>query len=191
MRLKPVPMEQAADLPETTSTVCDNCRAENPSTQKFCSSCSYPISGSLEERQQFVATIGRHKLLIKRAKEKISNAKIIIYLIAGLTFLTGGFAYFKFEDFNLMIVNLCMSLLYLIMAAWADKNPFAAILTAFIIYITVILVNAVVSPGSLFSGLLWKVIFIGAFIKAIRSAQEAQESMKELEKYKIETRGLH
>ena len=158
---------------------------------KFCSSCSYPISGSLEERQQFVATVGRHKLLIKRAKEKISNAKIIIYLIAGFTFLAGLFAYFKFDDFNLMIVNLFLSLLYLIMAAWADKNPFAAILTAFIVYITVILINAVVSPGSLFSGILWKVIFIAAFIKAIRSAQEAQESMKELEKYKIETRGLH
>jgi di/tricarboxylate transporter len=183
-------MEQAADLPETTSIVCDNCRAENPSTQKFCSSCSYPISGSLEERQQFVATIGKHKLLIKRAKEQISNAKIIIYLIAGFTFLAGLFGYFKYEDFTLLIVNIFMCLLYLIMAAWADKNPFAAILTAFIIYITVILINAVVSPGSLFSGIIWKVIFIAAFIKAIRSAQAAQESMNELEKYKIETRGL-
>jgi hypothetical protein len=184
-------MDQAADLPETASIVCDNCRAENPSTQKFCSSCSYPISGSLEDRQQFVVTIGKHKLLIKRAKEKISTAKIIIYVIAGFTFLAGVFAYFKYDDFTLMIVNLFISLLYLILAAWADKNPFAAILTAFILYVTVILINAVVEPGSLFSGILWKVIFIGAFIKAIRSAQEAQESMKELEKYKIETRGLH
>jgi hypothetical protein len=130
-------------------------------------------------------------LLIKRAKEKISNAKIIIYLIAGFTFLAGLFAYFRFDDFNLMIVNLFMSLLYLIMAAWADKNPFAAILTAFIMYATVILINAVVEPGTLFSKLLWKVVVIAAFVKAIRSAQEAQESMKELEKYKIETGGLH
>lgn len=183
-------MDQAADLPETSSILCPNCNTESPSTQKFCSSCSYPITGTLEERSQFAATIGKHKLNIKRAKEQISNAKMIIYLISGLTFLFGLILYFQTEDFVTLIVNICMCLLYLIMAAWADKNPFAAILTAFIIYVTFILVNAFIEPGTLFSGLIMKIIVIGGFIKAIRSAQQAQEAIKELEKYKIATRGL-
>lgn len=183
-------MDQAADLPETMSIICANCNAENPSTQKFCSSCSYPITGTMEERQQFAATIGKHKLHIKRAKEQIGNAKIMIYIIAGLTFLFGLIIYFQNDDFVSLIVNISMCLLYLIMAAWADKNPFAAILTAFIFYVTFILVNAVIQPATLFSGLIMKIIIIVGFVKAIRSAMEAQESIKELEKYKIGTRGL-
>lgn len=134
--------------------------------------------------------MGHHKLLIRQAKEQIGTAKIIIYVIAGFQFLFGFFVYFQTEDFLTLIVSIFMALLYLILASWADKNPFPAILTAFILYVTVILINAVIDPATIISGILWKIIFIGAFIKAIRSAQDAQTSMKELEKYKIGTRGL-
>jgi hypothetical protein len=183
-------MEQATDLPESAPIVCDNCRAENPATQKFCSSCSYPIGGTLEDRQQFVAHIGRHGLRIKEAKEQIRTAKIIIYVIAAFQFIAGLIVFFQHDDVLTLIVALFMCLLFLIMASWADKNPFPAILTAFLLYVTVILINAVVNPASLFSGIIFKIIFIGAFIKAIRSAQQAQASMKELEKHKVRTGGL-
>jgi len=122
--------------------------------------------------------------MLARAEKKIKTAKIYIYVLAALVFVSGLVYGFAKDDFVLMIVNLCISLLYLIMAAWSDKNPFGAILTTFIIYITLILLNAFLDPSSLFSGWLIKILVIGAFVKAIQSAKEAQGLLADLEKTK-------
>ena len=44
--------------------------------------------------------------------------------------------------------------------------------------------NALVEPTSLFSGIVIKIIIIVALVKGIRSAQEAQKYLGELEKLK-------
>jgi len=73
---------------------------------------------------------------------------------------------------------------YLILAAWCNKNPFGAILTAFVLYISLMVLNAFLDPVTLFHGIIIKIFFIGAFIRGTRSAQEAQTLMTELEKLK-------
>lgn len=40
------------------------------------------------------------------------------------------------DDVASFVANLVLCLTYLILAAWATKNPFAAILTAFVLYLT-------------------------------------------------------
>jgi hypothetical protein len=74
--------------------------------------------------------------------------------------------------------------IYLILAAWSNKNPFGAILTAFIIYITLIVINAFFDPATIIQGIIIKIFFIGALIKGTRSAKEAEGFKKELEKFK-------
>jgi hypothetical protein len=177
-------MDQPIESTEPTVAVCENCNAKNSLTQKFCSNCSFPIGGTDEERQKFRLNIGSHKLHIKRAHEKIKTGKIIIYVLAGIWFLFGLYQGFANDDFPTMIVNLLLSMLYLILASWADKNPFGAILTAFIIYITLQVVNLFIDPTTIFRGILLKIFFISALVKAIQSAREAQDSMAELDKLK-------
>jgi hypothetical protein len=116
------------------------------------------------------------------AEKEAKTAKTIILVLAGFVFLMGLYQGLANDDFATMIVNLCISLLYLILAAWSNKNPFGAILTAFIIYITLNIVNAFFEPTSLFQGIFMKIFFIGAFIKGIRSAKDAQGHLQELEK---------
>lgn len=175
-------MEEQSLIPETLE--CENCRKVNSATQKFCSTCSFPIGGTKVEQQDFRTVIGNHKLLLRDTEEKIKSAKTIIYILAGLVFVTGLIQFFASDDFAAMIVNLSISLLYLILAAWSDKNPFGAILTAFIIYLTLHIVNAFVEPSTLFQGIIIKIIFIGAFIKGIRSAKEAHEHIEKLKRIK-------
>ncbi len=182
-------MEEPALTPSADTITCENCAATYTSAQKFCSSCSFPIGGSDEEKSTFRKEIGSRKLLLKDARKKIDDAKIVIYVIAGLMFLVGLFQFFFNDDFISLILNLCLSVVYLILAAWADKNPFGAILIAFILYITVNIVNAFFYPASLFQGIIIKAIFIGAFIKGTRSAAEARSLMNELEKVKAAPAG--
>lgn len=159
---------------------CDNCQTENNVATKFCPQCSFPLGGTDDERKNFRLSVSIKKQLLSDAQKKINSAKNTIWIIAGLTFLVGLLAGFGADDFVLMIINFILTLVYLIMAAWANKNPFSAILTAFIIYITMNVVSAFVDPSTLASGLIIKIFIIAGFIKGIRSAQEAQGYMKEL-----------
>lgn len=163
---------------------CENCGSQVLETIKFCSSCSFPVGGSEDDKRSFRLTVGSKKQQVKEAEGKIKTCKTIIYVLAGIVFLTGLLAGFSQDDFALMIVNLCISLLYLILAAWSEKNPFGAILTAFIIYVTLILINFFAEPASLFQGIFLKVFFIVAFVKGVRSAKEAKDILDELEKTK-------
>lgn len=182
-------MEAASAWPESNSVTvnCENCNNTNSPDLRFCPNCSFPAGGSDEEKSQFRIRIIRNKQLIKDAKEKIQSAKIIMYVLAGLTFLMGVFQGFGQDDFSGLIVNSVLAILYLIMIAWMDKNPFAATLSVFILYITINLLNAFFEPATLFSGIILKIIVIAALIKGITSAKQAQDSLNELEKVKAAT----
>lgn len=178
-------MEESNGIVVNESAACENCGRVNLASQKFCTHCSFPVNGTEEEKNRFKAKINGHKYLMIEAQKELKKPKIIILVLAGFMLVFGFYQGFAKDDFPTMIVNLCLSLLYLILAAWANKNPFGAILTALIVYITVNVVNAFVEPITLFQGIILKIIFIGAFIKGIRSAKDAQEHLAELEKMNV------
>lgn len=167
-----------------TTALCENCNASNDPSKKFCSQCSFPIGGTEEEKYSFRLLISSRKRLLSDAHDKVKSAKTAIYVLAGLFFVFGLIIGFAGDDFPAMIVNLFLCVIYLVLAVWSGKNPFGAILTAFIIYATVQVVNLFLDPSTLFQGLIIKVFVIIAFVKGIRSAHEAQGFLKELEKLK-------
>ena len=163
---------------------CENCSTESPGDKKFCSQCSFPIKGTEDEQQSFRLLVSSRKRLLSDAEDKIKSAKYSIYILAGIFFVFGVLAGLSNDDIPTLVVNLCLCLLYLIFAAWCTKNPFGAILTAFIVYVTILVVNFFVDPSSIFGGIIVKIFVIAAFVKGIRSAQEGQGYLKELEKLK-------
>jgi hypothetical protein len=176
--MNPFP-EPVAPLPDVS---CENCTTKNPGDQKFCSQCSFPIGGTEDEQRSFRLLVSSRRRLLSDAKDKIKSARYTIYILAGIFFIVAGVAGLANDDIPTLVVNLCLCLLYLIFAAWCTKNPFGAILTAFIVYVTILVINFFVDPASIISGIIIKVFVIAAFIKGIRSAQEGQGYLKELEK---------
>lgn len=55
---------------------------------------------------------------------------------------------------------------------WAKRNALAATVTALLLFITVIGVNAVYEPKSIAQGVVIKILFIAALAKAISAALE-------------------
>jgi|SRR5688572_16838244 len=175
------PLELPAPL--ASALVCENCKAENPVEKKFCSKCSYPIGGTAEEQQSFRLLVSSRKRLLSDAQDKMKSAKTTIYILAAVFFGVGLFVGLYNEDVPTAVAYLVMSVLYLIFAAWATNNPFGAILTAFLVYVTMHVANAFVDPATLFHGLIIKIVIIIAFVKGIRSARDAQEYLAELKKF--------
>ncbi len=172
------------------SLPCENCSAEVNPNQKFCSQCSFPANGTEDEKRSFRLLVSSRKRFLKDANEKIKSGKTIIYVLAGLYFVFGLFFGLVNDDIATMVVYLVCTIIYLILAAWSSKNPFGAILTALIIYVTIHVLAAIVEPASIFSGIILKIIFISAFVKGIRSAQEAQKYLAELGKLKAVPVGI-
>ena len=106
----------------------------------------------------------------------------MIYVAAGLFFVSGLITFFATDDFAILLVNLVICVVYLILAVWSSRNAFAAILTALLIYLTIQLINVMTIPGSLFSGIIIKIVIIAAFVKGIKAALEAKGLLVELEK---------
>jgi hypothetical protein len=164
--------------------ICENCKAPHGTDQKFCQQCSFPVGGTDTEKQAFRMNVGMHQQWLRNATKETGTAKTIIYILAGIFLLFGIYQGLAVDDFAGLITNLIVCVVFLVLAAWTDSNPFGAILTAFIIYLTIQLFNFFLDPATLFGGILWKVLIISGFLKGIRSAQEAQRLRKKLEQLK-------
>jgi hypothetical protein len=62
---------------------------------------------------------------------------------------------------------------------WSKKKPLAAIVTGFIIYMLILILDALVDPKTILQGLILKIIVIGAFVTGIKGAIEAEKIRKE------------
>lgn len=72
----------------------------------------------------------------------------------------------------LLFVNIGLAIAYLGLWMWAKRNALAASVTALLLFVTVIGVNAVYDPKTLAQGVIVKIFFIAALAKAISAAQE-------------------
>jgi hypothetical protein len=71
-----------------------------------------------------------------------------------------------------LAVNIGLTIAFLGLWFWAKRNVLAASVTALLLFITVILVNAAIEPGTIYQGIIVKVLFIAALARAIGAAQQ-------------------
>ena len=110
----------------------------------------------------------------------IRNARIILYVLAGLTFLS-IYSLFPFDD-NPMRIVLAVSIAvfgitFIVLAFWSKKKPYYAILTALIIFIVMEGLAALIDPVSLWQGWLLKIAVIILLLLGLRNAKETQNMM--------------
>lgn len=184
-------MEPSSVDSPTETLVCENCQAVTLVTQKFCSQCSFPIGGTKNEQIAFRSNIAVRTRLLKESERHVNICKKLLYLLAGINIVLGLLAGFGADNFPSMISSICVALLFLILTAWADRNPFGAILTAFIVYLTLNVVNTIDNPTLLFRGIPSKIICVIAFVGGIRSARQVTVQRAALEKLKAPGIGNH
>ena len=183
------PIEPTA-LSETVTT-CPECSTTIAPGKIFCNNCGFPVNGSDEQKKDW--DINRYVLQAKLdiAKKRIRSAGIWLYVLAGIAILVGlviGFLMPPSVAHNLSgtspavfgIIYVTMGLMYLGLGLLSRKRPFAALLIALIVYITIILMSAIASPVSIFSGIIFKVLIIIALVRGVMSGYEAEKLKKEL-----------
>lgn len=152
--------------------LCSQCETEINSETKFCTNCGYPENGDEKEKALFHANKVMKKSQTKDDQKKIKSARNTLYWIAGIFFVSGLFLFFVSKDIPTLIFSAILAAIFLVLAYWSQHKPFAALLSALLLYIMVIALNAIVEPMTIFKGVLVKVIILSFLIKGVYSASQ-------------------
>jgi hypothetical protein len=78
--------------------------------------------------------------------------------------------FFSMDDVSILITNVVLSIIYLVLAFWSSQKPLMALLLGLLLYLTTIIISAVVDPTTIIKGFLWKILIIAYLGKGIYSA---------------------
>ncbi len=177
-------MEEISSTPIQSELQCMSCSVHVPDTDPFCNSCGYPLKGTEMEQQTFITTRTNKAIDLEEFNKKIKQASFALYYIAGSTVIMGfifsSTTHDPSEKKALLIINFILAIIYVCLGVWSKKKPLAAIISGFSLYIIILLIKAFTHPMSIFSGIFIKILFIGYFIKGIKSALEIEKLKKEL-----------
>ncbi len=98
-----------------------------------------------------------------------------MFIVAGLNMLS-----FASGDTLSIIIGLIISSIYLGLAFWAGKNPFPALLTALLFYVSLQLFIAMIDIEYFLSGVLLKIAVAGTLLYAIYAVKDVERMRKEL-----------
>lgn len=112
----------------------------------------------------------------------LKNARIWLYVIAGLQFIMGIIELNREEDpvigWTAFGINVFIALGFLALALWSRKKPVPAFTTALVFYIVLHVGFSILDPSNLVRGIIIKIFVIVALVKANRDARKYEEMKK-------------
>ncbi|MBS1612254.1 MAG: hypothetical protein JST49_05485 [Bacteroidetes bacterium] len=165
---------------ETLHQTCPICSAEYNTQPKFCSNCGYPINGTFDEQDAFDLEYRSQRASLEGALIIAGKARTALFVLSGLLLIGNGVIAYVQGSAAMFIVGICISAIFVGLGFWSKKKPFTALVTALVLYATIVLADAAFDPSTLIKGLLVKIIVITYLISGIKSAKEAQHIQDEL-----------
>ena len=142
----------------------------------------FPVERDGRRSKKFVYLRGLKQQELGRLTVKTQNAAITFYIIAGLLLLTGLVDFFRYADSDDSVLALAifggLTVVYIILGSWSMKKPVAAITTGLLLYVTLIVLEALGNSAALYKGLLVKAIVVGVLIRALINALNAEKIKK-------------
>ncbi len=169
-------MEIPAELLlEPTTPKCTHCEHAITQETAFCPECGYPEKGTEQDVAKFYARRAMAKNQNRDAAEKINSARNTLFVIAGVVMLFGFISFFRYDDFTLLIANFIVCSIYILLGFWTKQKPLIALLLGLLLYVTTVVISAIIDPVTLLGGILWKVLIIGYLGKGIYSASSIKQ----------------
>jgi len=111
----------------------------------------------------------------------IRNARILLFVIAGLSLLALGYVFpfdGSFEKIFLIVWVLGIAGAYVALGLWTKKKPYTALLVALILFIATQVLAAIGNPASIIQGWLLKIVVIVMLIRGLGNAKDCQRMME-------------
>jgi len=106
----------------------------------------------------------------------IRNARNMLFVIAGLQLLPLLFLGPLPRGAKLLVaaIYIFVSAIFFVLALWTKQKPYTALMTAFVVYLALVAINAFLDYRTLYQGVLVKIIIVIIFIIGLRNARDAQ-----------------
>jgi hypothetical protein len=147
-------------------TSCPKCGAQLAMTDQFCGSCGANVETELQI-QAF------HQPALETARKWIL-AIGIIYVVSAFIMVAIAGDMMLDEDRNLLYgVSFALCAIHVGLWWWAKTAPFPAAVVALVLFITVQLINLAAEPSSFYKGIVIKILFLVALVRAVQAGLEA------------------
>jgi hypothetical protein len=159
---------------------CPTCAVQYEHQPEKCDSCGFPFAGTDTDRSRFIAQQILKRGKISDTKDSIKKARTILFVIAGFNIIVPFFRYTNVQFGGIMIaITVFIGLIFLLFGLLAKKHPMVSVLVPLVMLVFFYAVEGIVSPGTIFRGLLWKAIFIGGLGYALYNIIEAEKIKRE------------
>ena len=166
----------------TDPGVCYHCKRTGLNEEEvFCPNCGFPQRGDEASQRRFIAKFNVDKMQQGEYSAAVNKARNILYIVGGLNLIVGVFAGLFNKDMATLIAGVIVALIFGGLGLWSRTKPFPAILTGFIVYITLIVISAIIDPVTIVQGLFIKIMVISGFVYGYRGAKEAEHIKEQLE----------
>tara|TARA_R110002074_G_scaffold70386_2_gene163447 strand:- start:1707 stop:2213 length:507 start_codon:yes stop_codon:yes gene_type:complete len=166
-------MESNLIISESNCTFCK--KTIEPTDAIFCNHCGHPEKGTDQQRAQFFAKRAVQKNKNIDAVDKIKSARNTLFVLSGLIAIFGFVGYSSNNSVLDLSINLLLSVIYLALAFWSEKNAMMALLLSLLLYITTIAIFTILEPTTLMKGLIWKIVIISYLGKGMYSASAVKK----------------
>lgn len=164
--------------------LCNCCSVKYEALDAFCNSCGFPLQGTKQEQDFYISERNVKEIELIDLDEKVETARKSLYWISGLTLFSLVFVAFKpapDEDISFTVVTtIVLAAAFLGLAVWGKTRTSTALISGLSLYLIIHILNALVDPRTIISGIIVKVIIIGYLIKGIKSVIEREKIKKEL-----------
>lgn len=143
-------MDEPIYQQDTTITTCPQCNSAIAGGKIFCTFCGYPANGTTEQKSSYEAEMLIMQDELEVARRRVKTARNTLYILAVITLFFGLITAAASSSDTEMAQQLNMpaeslktviiiavaigALLYAGLGYWSNKKPFAALLTATIIF---------------------------------------------------------
>lgn len=121
--------------PCSEHVACSRCRYVNPQQHTFCTSCGFVLAEEnlplYQQRQQ------QRQMLLEQAENVIRYGRISLYILSLFFLLFVGVLFgWKENNTTLLLTGVTIAAFFFLLAKWSLLKPFSALLTGFIVVIT-------------------------------------------------------
>ena len=153
-------LDALATAPSPFTVTCGPCQHANVSDMRFCEKCGSPLHDDVFDVL--------HAPALREARTWMGRVAVL-YVIGGLLFGAIAFSNDPATGVGIVIINLMLAATQGGLWWWSKRAVFPAAVVSLALYVTVVLLDAVMDPMSLVRGWLIKILFIGALWKAIQA----------------------
>lgn len=164
------------EIENVDAPLCRCCQEPYKLGDDFCNNCGFPFNGTEKEQGQYIGKflVGVHNET--EGQRNVKRTRNALFIIAGILMVGGLMTSEQGNEGAIILVgNTVLAFIFLMIAMWSDKSPFNAYLTGLLIFLSAQVIGLIISPASIFSGLILKMIIISFLISGLVGAASSKQ----------------